>query len=800
MADTSHSQEVSRSRHGFNLAFRRTAPTEEQERLLSDEEQQAADADGESCSSSQMAAQEQPCAPNPYAHLPVYTTIHRIRRDVIASVDDPYSLEQLKSPRMNISIVRPLVKQLYSMNDCSVVYCLLVNQLQFLREQHYAAHQQTVNLTRALLCELIAIKILRRTDEENPGRKGLLLLSNILVAGFDPFQQAPEEIVRDNSRAFRWAVQKRGGYERKLTALEVAIISESKLFLSMPACQKVVEAIYVGQVVYTPTSFIDILPDHYKHKPISLYDPRKAPVLNQYRLIVPRTRNILEVGQFMILLALYILVMAKRPAGKSTHFTIYELIFCIYTFGWVLDQVASILEHGWQVYTQNLWSFLDVTFSLIYTVYLVLRIRSYATGDGGMSHLALDILSTGAAVLVPRLAFNAMSENMLFVSLREMMANFAVLTVLAIWCFAGFLLAMTWLGDEAHRPVTISKWMLWVWFGLDGTGIQRSIEFHWLLGPVLMVTFAFLGNTLFLTILVSMLSNTFAVIVANATAEIQFRRAVLTFEGVKSDAIFAYQPPFNILALAILLPLKFLVSPRWFHKLNVTAVRIINAPLLLLIALLERRSLWRSSLDTTRNAPLSTTAHARHKPAFWDFARLSVHGDIQVVFDLEPPEGVIDELSGVSRPSSKVLEDAFRATDREASVAEEEARRRRVGLQRNLRRRQRSSSYEGSADSFLRVPAEHKSVLNRGQTQTQTQTQKQSQTLPEDANDDIKDRLKALEASNQRIEQLLLQMSQDLDPDPADDDDVVDSQPQLPQQQAQAPLNEPSVPDGTEAL
>jgi hypothetical protein len=71
-----------------------------------------------------------------------------------------------------------------------------------------------------------------------------------------------------------------------------------------------------------------------------------------------------------------------------------------------------------------------------------------------------------------------------------------------------------------------------------------------------MVAFAFLGNTLFLTILVSMLSTTFSTIVSNATAEIQFRRAVLTLEGVKSDAIFAYQPPFNMLALLILLPLK----------------------------------------------------------------------------------------------------------------------------------------------------------------------------------------------------------------------------------------------------
>jgi hypothetical protein len=78
-----------------------------------------------------------------------------------------------------------------------------------------------------------------------------------------------------------------------------------------------------------------------------------------------------------------------------------------------------------------------------------------------------------------------------------------------------------------------------------------------------MVMFAFLGNTLFLTILVAMLSNTYTNLAQNATAEIQFRRAVLTFEGVKSDALFAYRPPFNVLALVVLLPLKFVLTPRW---------------------------------------------------------------------------------------------------------------------------------------------------------------------------------------------------------------------------------------------
>lgn len=554
------------------MNMRRADTNGEEEPLLGDEER---------------SGQTLPCPPNPFADLPVYTNIHRIRHEVIASLEDPYSLEQLRAPRINVAVVRPLVNRLWNDQDISVVYCLLVNKLQFLREQAFQAHQ-TINTTRANLCELVALKILRKFDEEHPSpeRDGLLLLAKILVAGFEPFQNAPEKVLQASSHAVHWTLQDAGGYERKSTALEVAIISESKMFLSMPACQRVMEAIYVGQIVYTPSSFIDILPDHYKHKPITLYHPNKAVWMNQYRLMVPRTRNLIDIGQFLLLIVLYVLTMRHRNKEKhSEEFTNYELVFMIYAMGWVLDEFASILEHGWQCYTQNLWAFLDTVFAVIYFVYFILRVHNLATGDIRSGTPALDILSAGAPVLIPRLAFNLLSENMLFVSLRAMMADFTVLTLLAVWCFAGFLLSMVWLSDGEHRPITIAKWMLWVWFGLDGTGIQQSVTFHWLIGPILMVTFAFLGNTLFLTILVSMLSSTFSKIAGNAAAEIQFRRAVLTFEGVKSDAIFAYQPPFNLLALFVMLPLKFVLSPRWFHKINVAAIRTLNAPLLFAISL-----------------------------------------------------------------------------------------------------------------------------------------------------------------------------------------------------------------------
>lgn len=121
----------------------------------------------------------------------------------------------------------------------------------------------------------------------------------------------------------------------------------------------------------------------------------------------------------------------------------------------VLDQFASILEHGWGVYTQNLWSFLDVAFSLQFVFYFIFRMHALRVHDEAESiqwaTTALDILSCGAPVLIPRLAFNVMSENLLFLSLRAMMSDFLTLTALAIWCFGGFLLSLKWLHNGLHH-------------------------------------------------------------------------------------------------------------------------------------------------------------------------------------------------------------------------------------------------------------------------------------------------------------------------------------------------------------
>lgn len=113
------------------------------------------------------------------------------------------------------------------------MYCLLVNRSQFLHEQEHMSNRQNVHYTRAMLCEVVATRILRRFGDDNPGPEGLLLLANLLVAGFEPFQNAPEEVRREAS------LDSMISYNRTLPALEIAILTKSRYFLSSTYCQTV---------------------------------------------------------------------------------------------------------------------------------------------------------------------------------------------------------------------------------------------------------------------------------------------------------------------------------------------------------------------------------------------------------------------------------------------------------------------------------------------------------------------------------------------------------------------------------
>ncbi|KZT39398.1 hypothetical protein SISSUDRAFT_984897 [Sistotremastrum suecicum HHB10207 ss-3] len=498
---------------------------------------------------------------------PVYPTIHMIRQVRTIVSDAPLSRDAILATDLSYTLIRPLEEKyirIQSEGNKAVVFCFLLNRVQFLRDQTFAT--APVSTTRAMLCEILAIRVLRANSS-------LLDLALVMTRTWPVFNGASDEVLalaKEDAGDDRYQ-------ERVGNAIEVAIVGKSKRFIKSPACQTVINAIWSGKCLYQAESNHSFLADTYKRTPIHLYDPFKAPLLDHYRLKVPAVRSVLEYMNFLILFLLFVITLeAYEPMRLNT----IEVVFMVYALGFSLERLAAMQEHGLRVFFSGTWNGFDLVFVTIYFSYATLRIYGVYWDNAWARISGFDILSLAACLMFPRLAFTTLSSNLMVLSVRAMLIQFVQLMLIAAFCFAGFLYAL-W--------TQIAWWMLDLWFGLDASGFDNATTFHPVFGPMLMISYTCLSSTLLLTILVSILSHTFSTINEDADAEALYRHAVYTIEGVHADAIFSYQPPLNLIALFIMVPAGYIITPRWFHKINVFMIRLTGFPILLTIGIYERQ-------------------------------------------------------------------------------------------------------------------------------------------------------------------------------------------------------------------
>ncbi|GAA5920772.1 hypothetical protein JCM1841_004181 [Sporobolomyces salmonicolor] len=549
----------------------------------------------------------------------VFESVHRVYRSIQENVDVPLSDQQIRGPEVTFAVVNPLETSLAMNNDPSIVYVLLLCRLQFLREKETALASSSLNETRANMCEYLAVKLLRhQATVVGGGSQGLLAMARALVGGLHAFQGARPEVLERIRKKEGYASRVYAQGAGKTNALELAILGKARNFIKSQATQRVISAIYDGKITYSSSSFIDILPDRWKSKDIALYNVRQAPLLDHYRLRVPKYRSMIDLLSFLILFFSFLHVINDRhkrhEALPVSKLSLSECWFFVYALGYSLDKSASIFEHGWTVFAQGLTNGLDLMSVPIYVAAFALRVHSVRMNDAVASDRAYAILSCAACLLFPRIAFATISSNLLIMSLRAMLADFFYLMGITVFCFLGFVFALNHLCDGYYSVTRISEWLVFIYFGLDGSGIDHSPKFHPILGPVLFISFAALSNTLLTSVLVAILSTTYSQIASDAAAEDMFRKAVMTFEGVKSDSLFDYTPPLNLIAITVLWPLSHFLSPRWFHKINVAATRVLSLPILLLIALYERQSAPGAIIvDWLARAKVAFTAKLPHK-------------------------------------------------------------------------------------------------------------------------------------------------------------------------------------------
>ncbi|KAF9234138.1 hypothetical protein BU15DRAFT_53008 [Melanogaster broomeanus] len=506
------------------------------------------------------------------ATVKVFPLIPYLKKDVI--VNTPLSWEHLIAADVSYAVVRPLVLKYARLRNMAVIYACMVVRSYFLSQAGTDLVHSSVMSSRATLCELVAMKLLSHFASSK------VQLVAVLTTPWNLLSGAPLDVVEE----VKEAIGQEDCLDSCQSAIEMAIGTKAKSFLASTIVQSVVDDMFTGRIAFTIAANRSMVADNYKQRAIAMYDCRRAPLLDHYRLRVPRYSTILHFMNITVLLMTFVICLWTQD---TIRISTWESVFLVFATAFSLQQYTASKEYSWLIYISNVWNAFDTSFVLIFLAYVGLRTKGLIYDEDDTSKLAFDLLACGACILVPRLAFYAITNNVVVLALRAMISEFVFFMSIAATCFSGLLLTLYMLASDTWTIGGITWFMVQIWFGNNYLSFGQATTFHPVLGPILMTCFAALSNTLLLTILISILSNTAARIDA-VVAKYLFQHTIATIEGVKSDALFSYQPPFNILAFLILKPASYLLSPRSLHSANVLLIKLTSFPVLIAISLYER--------------------------------------------------------------------------------------------------------------------------------------------------------------------------------------------------------------------
>ena len=428
----------------------------------------------------------------------------------------------------------------------------------------------------------------------------------------------------------------------RISALEVAIRAQSKRFLAHPLVVQQLEAIWAGTIVFhsaadslhrSPTKATpnqnrgygthggvrpvlhaspnELQPakqrDHRQptvftvRRSVTLYDPRDASLFKLSRLRVPRYRQFLSTCSLAALLGLYLAVLIER----SLSITPLEVVFWFWSAGFMLDEVVGFNEQGFSLYILSFWNTFDVGILLLLVCYYCLRLYGILMPDvrkHAMADMAYDVLAADAVLLFPRL-FSVLDHyryfSQLLIAFRMMAEDLIAVFILIVISCSGFFVAFTLsFGDpDTYDAPGVAYALFQILMGFTPAAWSSWPHYN-LLGKVILTIFLFICHFLIVTILITVLTNSFMAIVQNANEEHQFVFAVNTISMVKSDALFSYVAPTNIIAW-LLAPLRYVVPFREFVRINRTVIKATHFLILFLIYTYERLILRGPPLDLT---------------------------------------------------------------------------------------------------------------------------------------------------------------------------------------------------------
>ncbi|KAM0563555.1 hypothetical protein ACHAPJ_001279 [Fusarium lateritium] len=565
--------------------------------------------------------------------LPVYSITHAIRIIVSTRTETTLTWDQLRSPQVSQFLVKPMQQQIRAQHfSRATLYALMINCLQFNKEGERYPGNAGISSTRAKVCELLTLKLLKEYNTRE--------LIDALAYDFYPLQGLPGAQAPTSPRKSP-PVSKLPLIASRTSTLEVAIRASAKHLLAHPLVVQQLEAIWSGAISFhssadslhreppppgrSTNGFIGKADDrtpllgsiaqketHFTppgRRTASLYDPRQASLLKLSRLRVPRYRSFLSTISLAVLIGLFLAVLAER----SVQITGLELIFWFWSAGFMLDELVGFNEQGFALYIMSFWNIFDLGILLLLIVYYCMRAYGvFLVDPHHWNDMAYDVLAANAILLLPRI-FSILDHyqyfSQLLIAFRLMAVDLvAVFVLIGILC-SGFFFFFT-LTKNSFGASDVAYKIFQILMGFTPAAWEVWDAYNWL-GRSLLVLFLSICHFLVVTILITVLTNSFMAIASNANEEHQYLFAINTISMVKNDALFSYIAPSNIFAW-LLMPLRYFMPLRHFVWLNRTVIKVTHFPVLFCIYLYERYWLAPSMYEPTDLVEHPTRERSRH--------------------------------------------------------------------------------------------------------------------------------------------------------------------------------------------
>ena len=557
--------------------------------------------------------------------IPIYNLTHAIRLLIVQRCETTLSWDQLRSPQVSQFLVKPIQQVIMSSHFTrATIFVLIANCLQFHKEAQMHPANSGVSKARGIICELLAVRLLKEYTTRE--------LIDALNYEFDPLQGLNSNNTASTTPGIDTPLLTKSKYfarAARISTVEVAIRAQAKKFLSHPVVVQQLEAIWAGTIAFQSAadelhrrkvkaayveqghgtvdrssffanmgwkfslsrkSYSNDAPGNLTVKrAVTLYDPREATPFKLSRLRVPRYRAIFTTISFAIMLGLFLAVLIE----KSLSISFLEVLFWFWSAGYMLDEVVGFTVQGFGLYFMSFWNAFDIGILMLFVAYYVLRligILTSITQSHYIASMAYDVLAATAVLLFPRL-FSVLDHykyfSQLLIAFRMMAMDLIAVLVLIIIACSGFLVAFTLsFGDDEFDAAAAAYALFQMLMGFTPAAWEVWDSYN-PLGKAILVLFLFICHFLVVTILITVLTNSFMAVVANANEEHQFLFAINTISMVKSDALFSYMPPTNIIGW-LLIPTRYFIPFRQFVKLNRIVIKITHLPILFLIFFYER--------------------------------------------------------------------------------------------------------------------------------------------------------------------------------------------------------------------